>query len=275
MAVDNFKPTLWEGALLHNFHNTSVVDVLTTKPSDVKGEKIIFNRIGEGTLKDYEGKVDWDDIQTVPTEMTFTQKKYFAFALDDVDKAQLKADVMKATTAEHAAILAETIDAYILDKISKGVKTSNKIGLVGDKKAIDKTNIYDYIVDLGTLLSKQKTPKTDRFVVVNAEILGLLSKDDRFTRNPQILANGVVANAKINGMTVIETEELPDNQIIAIHKSASGYAKQVSGMEAMRLQSSFADGIRGLTVYDGVVLRPEAIAVLNYEIKEEKSPIEG
>lgn len=25
MAVDNFKPTLWEGALLHNFHSVSIL----------------------------------------------------------------------------------------------------------------------------------------------------------------------------------------------------------------------------------------------------------
>lgn len=37
MAVDNFKPTLWEGALLHNFHSVSIADVMCTKPSNVNG----------------------------------------------------------------------------------------------------------------------------------------------------------------------------------------------------------------------------------------------
>lgn len=35
MAVDSFKPTLWEGALLHNFHSVSIADVMCTKPSNV------------------------------------------------------------------------------------------------------------------------------------------------------------------------------------------------------------------------------------------------
>ena len=92
MAADNFKPTLWEGALLANFHSVSIADVLATKPAEIKGQKVIFNRVAGGTLKDYSGSVDWDDIDTTPVEMVFDKKKYFAFALDDVDKVQLKAD---------------------------------------------------------------------------------------------------------------------------------------------------------------------------------------
>ena len=101
MSVDNFKPTLWEGALIANFHSVSIADVLATPPAEIKGNKVIFNRVGAGTLKDYTGTVDWDDIETTPVEMIFDKKKYFAFALDDVDKVQLKADVMTATTQEH------------------------------------------------------------------------------------------------------------------------------------------------------------------------------
>ncbi|AAO36101.1 hypothetical protein DP149_10220 [Clostridium tetani] len=266
MAIENFKKTLWEGALLHNFHNVSIADVITTKPTNKDGNKIIFNRVGAGSVKDYTGSISWDEISTTPIEMTFTQKKYFAFALEDVDKVQLVADIMKSTTEEHSSVLAETVDNYILDKAVKGVKTGNKIGSSTTKKNVNKTNIYDYIVDLGTILSKNKAPKTDRFVVVNSEILGLLSKDDRFTRNPEVLANGVVANAKINGMTVVETEELPVNTVLALHKSSLGYDKQISEIEAMRLQNAFSDGIRGLAVYDGVVLREDAMAVLYYTL---------
>lgn len=50
MAADNFKPTLWEGALLANFHSVSIADVLATKPAEIKGQKVIFNRVAGGTL---------------------------------------------------------------------------------------------------------------------------------------------------------------------------------------------------------------------------------
>lgn len=267
MSVANFKPTLWEGGLLANFHNVSIAHLMSTAPSDIKGEKVIFNRVGAGTLKDYAGKIDWDEVNTDPIEMTFDQKKYFAFSLDDVDKAQLKGDVMKPTLAEHGAILAEAYDNNFFTVLAAGASTKNCIGNKTTKITVTPKNAYDYIVDLGTKLSKQKVPKADRFVTVDSEYLGLLSKDDRFTKNPNVLANGVVEGQKINGLQVMASEELPANQIIAHHKSAIGSAKQLQETEAMRLQGSFADGIRGLCVYGSKILRTEAIAVLNYQLE--------
>lgn len=264
MSVDNFKPTLWEGALIANFHSVSIADVLATPPAEIKGNKVIFNRIAGGTLKDYAGNVDWEDIETTPVEMTFDKKKYFAFALDDVDKAQLKEDVMTATTQEHAAVLAEQYDKDFFAALLSG--TTIKIGSTSSKKKVTPANAYDYIVDLGTELSKKKVPKANRFVTVNAEFLGLLSKDRRFTSNPTVLVNGIVQGQIINGLQVMCSEELPANSVIAHHKSAIGAAKQINEVEAMRLQSSFSDGVRGLCVYGDKVLRNDASVVLYYEV---------
>lgn len=264
MSVDNFKPTLWEGALIANFHSVSIADVLATRPTEIKGNKVIFNRIAGGTLKDYEGQVDWEDINTTPVEMLFDKKKYFAFALDDADKVQLRSEVMTATTKEHAAVLAETYDKDFFAALEAGTKI--KIGSAGTKKKVTPASAYDYLVDMGTELSKKKVPKTNRFVTVNAEYLGLLSKDKRFTANPKVLENGVVEGQTINGMQVMCSEELPKNVVLANHKSAIGAAKQLEEMEAMRLQSKFADGIRGLCVYGDKVLREDASVALCYEI---------
>lgn len=49
------------------------------KPSEINGNKVIFNRVGAGTIKDYEGTIEWDDINTTPIEMTFDKKKYLPF----------------------------------------------------------------------------------------------------------------------------------------------------------------------------------------------------
>lgn len=102
--------------------------------------------------------------------------------------------------------------------------------------------------------------------MINADVLGLLSKDDRFTSNPNVLENGVVEGQKINGMQVVVSEEIPNVtgklKIMALHKSAVGFAKQIEKTEAIRLESSFSDGVRGLFVYGAEVLRPEAMAVL-------------
>jgi hypothetical protein len=267
MAVTNFKPVIWEARLLANFHSVSIADAITTKPARVEGTKIVFNKVGTGNVKDYAGTIAWDEVTTDPVELLMSQKKYFAFSLDDVDAAQLVADVVDDTTKEHADILAETIDSYVLGKAVSGVLAANKIGVLATPKTITKVGeAYDYIVDLGTKLGKKKVPTSDRFVVINNDYLNLLQKDDRFTKNADVLANGIVNNAKINGMTIVISEEVAAGQVVALHKSAVGYGKQIDEVEAMRLQGAFADGVRGLCVYDAETLRPEAVAVLYYTI---------
>jgi hypothetical protein len=266
MSVNTFKSTVWEARLIHNFKSVSIADLITTKPTKIEGSKIVFNRVGAGNVGDYSGTINWEEVATTPVEMPLAQKKYFAFSLDDVDSAQLSADVIDATTGEHAGLISEAIDAYTLNVAVAGVVAGNKIGSVATKKDVTIETAYDYIVDLGTLLGKAKAPKADRFVVVDNTYLNLLQKDDRFTKNPEVLANGIVENAKINGMTLVVSEEVGANRVVALHKSAVGYGKQIDSIEAMRLEGAFADGVRGLCLFDSVVLRPEAIAVLNYTV---------
>ena len=45
------------------------------------------------------------------------------------------------------------------------------------------------------------------------------------------------------------------------HPMAMTYAEQIVQVEALRLQTTFADGVRGLHVFGGKLVRPDAIAV--------------
>jgi hypothetical protein len=265
MSVQTFIPQIWEARLLANFHKTSIANVITSTPARIEGNKIIFNRVGAVTVKDYEGAVTWDAANTSKVEINMDQKKYFAFQVDDVDAAQAAGELIDPHTQEAAAVLQETVDSFVLG-LYTGAHVDNLIGSDETPEALTAANVYDYIVDLGTKLNTKKVPKTDRYTIINSAVLGLLSKDDRFTRQPNILENGVVEGQVINGSQIVVSEELANAggkyKIMALHKSAIGHGKQVDETEAMRLQGSFADGVRGLMVYGAGVLRPEALAVL-------------
>ncbi|MGD6896105.1 hypothetical protein [Bacillus infantis] len=265
MSVATFIPQVWEAKLMKKNRKEAISELITTKPSKVEGNKIIFNRTGAVAVKNYDGSVSWDEVATTPIEMNFDQKKYFAIQVDDVDAVQAAGDLLDAHTEEAGAEIKETVDTYVLGFYT-GADADNVIGTDAAPKSLDKMNVYDYIVDLGTKLSTKKVSKANRFVIINAEVLGLLSKDDRFTRNPSVLENGVVEGQRINGMQVVVSEEIPNAdgklKVIALHKSAIGHATQFEKTEAMRLQGAFADGVRGLVVYGTQVLRPEAMAVL-------------
>lgn len=269
MSVATFIPTIWEARLMANFHKRSIADLITTKPAKIEGNKIIFNRVGAVNVKDYSGSVEWDDTNPSKVEINMDQKKYFAFKVDDVDAVQAAGDLIDPHTQEAGSVLQETVDTFILG-LYTGAHKDNVIGTDAAAIELSPKNTYDYIVDLNTKLNMKKVPKTERFTIINSQILGLLSKDDRFTKQPVILENGVVEGQVINGSQIVVSEETHNTsgkyKILALHKSGIGHGKQLNETEAQRLQNSFADGVRGLMVYGGGVLRPESLAVLTATI---------
>ena len=249
MAVTNFIPTIWEARLLEKFHERSVAELITTAPTKIEGNKIVFNKVSDVAVKDYEGTVNFDDLTTSKVELPMDVKKYWAFKVDDVDAVQAAGNLIDPHVAEAGYGLQEATDKLILDE---ALKTSN---------TVTAENVYDAIVKANTVLNKNKVSKADRYVVVNAEALEELHLDARFTANYTILENGVIEGAKINGVQLVFSEELNAGSyaILALHKSALGFGKQLQETEAMRLQNAFADGVRGLQVCGTKILREEAI----------------
>ena len=251
MAVTNFIPQIWEARLMAKFHERSVGQLITTAPTKIEGNKIIFNKVSDIALKDYEGSVSFDDLTTSKVELPMNVKKYWAFKVDDVDAVQAAGNLIDPHVQEAGYGLQEATDKFVLDE---ALKTSNTVDKGSDKA-------YDLIVKCNTALNKNKVPKAERFAVINSEVLEDLQLDARFTKEYRIMENGIIEGANINGTQLVFSEELNEGgyAIVVLHKSAIGYAKQLEETEAMRLQNSFADGIRGLQV-DGVkTLREEAV----------------
>ena len=258
MAVTNFIPQIWEARLLAKFHERSIADIITTSPTKVEGNKVIFNKVSDVAINPYSGTVNFEDLTTSKVELTLDNKNYWAFKVDDVDAVQSAGDLIDPHVEEAGYGLQEATDKFVL---TEALKTSNTVSKAGDEKA------YDLIVKANTFLNKKKVPKAQRYAVINAEVLEDLQLDARFTLQYTILENGIIEGANINGTQLVFSEELNEGTfaIVVLHKSAIGYAKQLEETEAMRLQNSFADGIRGLQV-DGVkTLRGEAIVKYTQE----------
>ena len=268
MSVASFKKSVWETALMTAWRGVSVADTITTPPTRIEGEKAIFNVVSGGTIKDYTGTIQYDEAGTDPIELAFDQKKYWAIKLDDVDKAQAAGEVLPVLAQEKALDLKEAVDKDLLKEMAKIPTASNKqlIGTTSAKIAVDKTNAYDYVVDLGTILSKGKCPQANRFVIASAEYINLMAKDPRFADNYNVLPNGILQGATINGMTIIQCEDAPADTVLCVHKSAFGYAGQLNETEALRLEGSFADAVRGLAVYGRKALRTKGVAALLYTL---------
>ena len=258
-----FVRKIWEARLLDLYTEVSPLSVISTAPDDMTANSIVFNRAKAGTVSDYAGTVSWEALDTDKVEMLFDCKKYFAFTVDDVDKAQSNIAIVDGLARNQANKLGDVTAAYAYAKMADGAgnKTGKNLPAV---TLSDTVNIYDAIVDLGTALGKNKVPVSDRYVIIGWDALGMLQKDKRFTHNPEVLENGIISGQKIAGMTLVVTANAPDQTVIAMHKSAFGFGQQINELEAMRLENKFADGIRGLSVAGGAVLNPDGVVACTY-----------
>ena len=67
-------------------------------------------------------------------------------------------------------------------------------------------------------------------------------------------------------MIVCKSNNVPANTVIALTKEATGFGKEIEKTEALRLESAFADGVRGLFVYGTKTLRDNGIVTLTYKL---------
>ena len=161
MAVTTFIPQIWEARLLSKFHERSIADVITTAPTKVEGNKVIFNKVSDVAINPYTGTVNFEELTTSKVELSLDHKNYWAFKVDDVDAVQASGDLIDPHVQEAGYGLQEASDKFVLDE---ALKTSNTVDKGADKA-------YDLIVKCNTALNKKKVPKAERFAVINSEVL--------------------------------------------------------------------------------------------------------
>jgi hypothetical protein len=104
-------------------------------------------------------------------------------------------------------------------------------------------------------------PAENRFVVVPPWVKGLLLQNSTFVTAsaPEVVLNGQIG--QIAGLNVLVSNNIKTtgsapvvSHMIAGHPSAWTYAEQITNLEGLRLEGSFADAVRGLHLYGAKVL---------------------
>jgi hypothetical protein len=279
LSINNFKPEIWSAQLLMALRNSLVYAQPQLVNRNYEGEitsqgqSVHITTIGDPTIFDYDAgdTINYEDIETAGTDLVIDQGKAFAFKLDDVDKAQALLNPM-AQMAQNAAYgLRDKADAYVAS-LYTGVASANTVGSTGSPIDIHTATTDAYskvLVPLRTKLNRANVPTEGRYVVGSPEFIGAMLNDDRFIRadasgTTEGLRNGFVGRAA--GFDILESNNTPnpsgDTQVIqAGYPGAITYAEQILETEALRLQSTIADAIRGLHVYGAKLLRPTGIAV--------------
>lgn len=272
MAITKFIPKIWAAALLQALNDKLVYAQPGIVNRDYEGDiaragdTVHITSFVDPATRAYTRNADitWDLLSDSQQSLVIDQQRYFAFKVDDVDKRQALPGFIDEASKGAAYNLSADADGFVATTMAAGVDPANALGAVSPATPEE---AYDLLVEFRTVLTRSNTPPDGRFVIPPPEFYALLLKDDRFIRadaagTTEGLRNGVVGRAA--GFDVYEANTVPESAgvhtVIAGHSIATTYADQIVNTEALRLQNTFGDGIRGLHVYGAKVTRPKNLA---------------
>lgn len=278
MSVANFIPTIWSARLLAHLDKKHVYAALVNRDYEGEirnyGDTVKINQIGDVTIKEYEkGKdiADPEDLSGEQTTLTIDQAKYFNFAIDDVDAAQVNPKLMDKAMQRAAYGMNDVTDAFLANLMYLAAQNNgNNLGTDDAPIVPTKDTAYDLLVDLGTDLTEKNVPTEGRWVVVPAWYHGLLLKDSRFVGNGTDYNKALIEGGEVGvaaGFKIWLSNNVPNTagakyKIIAGTNEAASFAEQILKTEAYRPEKRFSDAVKGLHVYGGKVVQPKCLSVL-------------
>lgn len=272
--ISTFVPTIWDARLLAHLDKALVYANLCNRDYEGEirnyGDTVKINSISDIAVRDYKKgtPITTDDVDGTPTELKIDQQKYFSFKVEDIDRVQANVNLVDAAMKRAAYALADMVDKHVAGLSAKaGVKVGSDASPVAINTA-DKA--YEALVDLRMALDEENVPTAGRFVVVPPWFYGNMLKDDRFvkagtTKTDAVLAGGFIGSAA--GFNIYQSNNVPNTskakyKIVAGTRAAMSFAQQILNTEALRMESQFADNVRGLLVFGSLVVQPKALAVL-------------
>jgi hypothetical protein len=273
MAVDNFIPEIWSKKLLKVFGKKVVMAKLvnTDFEGDIRqaGDTVKVRTFGNITINNYtrDMTLNFDTLTDPIQTMSIDQQKYFAFKVDDLDKAQADIDILEGYTERAAMAIRDVVDSHLLAHYAQA-DAANVIGTNVAPITLTKDNVYGYLTQLSEKLDNANIPDEGRHVVIPPKVKTLLLQSPEFTRasslGDTVVQNGYIGN--VAGFGVHCTTNMPVvssvYNVMAFHGDFISYASQVNKVERVRPYNMFADAVKGLYLYGSKVFYPTAGAVL-------------
>lgn len=256
MAVSNFIQQIWSKKILDALEmQCKLVDnCLREYEGDCKyAQSVKILGVGEPTIGDYTGAdITIEDMSDEGQILAIDQAKYFAFYVDDVDKAQSVPGLPEEYQRKSVHALAVARDTYVAGLIASAANTT-AITLTADGV---KTGIDAAIVAL-----RERNFDEEGVIEITPAVYNLFKNNliTLSTNNPEYIKKGIVG--VYDGFDVIMSNNLKTPGCVR-GKKAIAFAGQLEKVEACRAEKRFADIVKGLDVYGAKVIDNDRIQLL-------------
>ena len=273
MALSNFISEVWSKKLLKIFDKTVVMANLVNRDfeGDIQsaGDVVHVRTFGDVTINNYtrDMTISFQSLTDPMVDLTIDQQKYFAFKVDDLDKAQANLDILEGYAGRAAIAIRDVVDSRLIGHYAD-VDSGNVIGTDVSPITLTSSNIYNYITQLGEKMDNCNVPSEGRNLVITPKFKTMLLQATEFTRatslGDNVIQNGYIGN--VAGFAVHVTTNNPAVgsvvNLMAFTKDYISFASQVTKVETVRPYNMFADAVKGLYLYGSKVMMPKAGAVL-------------
>ena len=261
MAVTNFIQQIWskkildalelECKLVQNCHRAYEGDVDHAKSVKILG-------VGEPTIRAYTPgtAITVEEMSDEGQVLTIDQANYFAFYVDDIDKAQSVPGLAEKYQQKAVHGLAVARDTYVATLIAAATNKTTGVALTeeGTKEGVDAA-----IVAL-----RERNFDEDGVIEMTPAFYNKFKNHliTLSTNNPELIRKGVVG--MYDNFECIMSNNLKTPCDIR-GKKAIAFAGQINEVEALRAEKRFKDIVRGLDTFGAKVIDENRIQVLTAE----------
>jgi hypothetical protein len=280
MGLENFNPKIWSAKLFVRLRKALVFGniVNTEYEGEISqfGDTVHINEIGPITVSDYTkyGALSWQALTSAQKTLIIDQAQSFSFAVDDIDTAQMKPKIMNDAMSEASYAVADKIDQFIASLYSQAavVGSAGTVGTPSTSLAVSSGNVIETISYASRYLSEANVPEALRWIVISpwvhqklllAEVGGVSA-----TAVPKVTTQDAIPGfvGEALGFKIYVSNNVSNDgtqyRIMAGIKNAITYAGQISKVKPVEREDYFDQGIKGLYLYGGKVVRPNALITL-------------
>lgn len=214
-----------------------------------------------------DSAITYNELNPTEKDLVIDQKKFFAFKIGDVAKAQANQDIMEAHLQNAKSAIETVQDSYLLGQHAF-VDSNNLVGTEAAPITLATDTIYKEFVNLALRLKNSDAVSNNQkpWVVINPTIESYLLQSTEFISAYNVadetLREGAIG--RIAGMDVLVSTNLTATNskfyVLAGTNEAITFASQLSKIESLRDKDSFSDLVRGLYLYGALTVQPKSLA---------------
>lgn len=264
MAVSNFIQQVWSKKIQDDLElKCKLVDnCLRDYEGDcVHAQSVKILGVGEPTIGTYDGNrdIDIEEMGDKGQILTIDQANYFAFYVDDINKAQSVPGLAERYQQKAVHGLSVKRDSYVaqlIKGVTGNVTTAEALSEEAVKKAIDNA-----IVAL-----RERNFDEEGVIEITPAVYNVFKNQliTLSTDNPGYIKKGIVG--MYDDFQVIMSNNMAKDSSHAYcdvrGKKAIAFAGQINEVEALRAEKRFKDIVRGLDTFGAKVIDEARIQVL-------------